>query len=100
MEHDDILNDHGDDELDDGDYSLEQPRVMSEPELGIELDDMDLNINTPPQSPRGKGKKVQFGIPNNKFMKNYNLQVVVPDRSVEVPKRVYLQAMKKVHRGE
>lgn len=95
MEHDDILNDQGDDELDDGDYSLEQPRVMSEPELGIELDDMDLNINTPPQSPRGKGKKVQFGIPNNKFMKNYNLQVVVPDRSVEVPKRVYLQAMKK-----
>ncbi|CAI8507742.1 unnamed protein product [Hanseniaspora opuntiae] len=57
MEHDDILNDQGDDELDDGDYSLEQPRVMSEPELGIELDDMDLNINTPPQSPRRQGQK-------------------------------------------
>ncbi|KAL6935581.1 hypothetical protein ACO0R3_000632 [Hanseniaspora guilliermondii] len=95
LDHDDILNDQGDDELDDGDYSLEQPRVMSEPEHGIEMDDMDLNINTPPQSPRAKGKRVQFGIPNNKFIKNYNLQVVVPDRSVEVPKRVYLQAMKK-----
>lgn len=94
---DDILNNHGDDELDDGDYSLEQPRIMSEPENGVEFDDMDLNINTPPESPVSKQnrKKVQFGIPQNRFIKNYNLQVVTADRTVELPKRVYIQAMKK-----
>lgn len=94
---DDILNNQGDDELDDGDFSLEQPRIMSEPENIVEFDDMDLNINTPPDSPVSKQsrKKVQFGIPNNRFIKNYNLQVVTPDRAVEVPKRVYLQALKR-----
>lgn len=94
---DDILNNQGDDELDDGDFSLEQPRIMSEPENFVEFDDMDLNINTPPDSPVSKQsrKKVQFGIPNNRFIKNYNLQVVTPDRAVEVPKRVYLQALKR-----
>ena len=70
---------------------------MSEPENFVEFDDMDLNINTPPDSPVSKQsrKKVQFGIPNNRFIKNYNLQVVTPDRAVEVPKRVYLQALKR-----
>lgn len=94
---DDILNNQGDDELDDGDFSLEQPRIMSEPENIVEFDDMDLNINTPPDSPVSKQskKKVQFGISNNRFIKNYNLQVVTPDRAVEVPKRVYLQALKR-----
>ena len=90
---------HGEEEDgEDGDFSLEQPRALGDEnnnelmEMDLEIDDMQLNLNTPPDSPRGK---ISFNLPQkNRFVRNYNLQPVIVENTTEIPKRVFEKNLK------
>ncbi|XBW38066.1 hypothetical protein QEN19_003653 [Hanseniaspora menglaensis] len=93
----DAFDDNADDE--EGDFSLEAPRAIGEMEenndlinMDLEIDELQLNLNTPPDSPRGK---VTFDAPaRNRFVKNHNLQPVIMESATEIPKRVFEQVLK------
>lgn len=95
---DDFENYSNDDE---GDFSLEAPRAAADIDanndlmnMDLQIEDVQLNLNTPPDSPTGK---VTFNLPQKtRFVRNHNLQPVIVEKSTEIPKRVFEQALKKV----